>query len=356
MLAAVFVAFGVSALPSDLTSTAGSTTLRDPSGAIDGIGAPVFALRDSGLAVRFGNAAGTRDGLIRIGFYDALDPLLARATEPVSLPADPRLLWLLASPDERQSLRDATAELAHALPQTALEMLHSPEFTGLYRDRLEQRLRNDLDAAWQATHNNGAWQDLLRGYEPILRDAASRELRPIMESRFQSVPMRMLRANALQLIDPFHDPHWNMAPVEDALQAALQEVQERGLAERTVARLLASPRTADFIQSFTDAMAGEVLHDGSLRDLVSQLVSDERLRPYLNNLIERAMGLARVAPRLLVSLHGSTDLNPVASIIIRTLVSGRSDRVVVFMSPAQRDEMMARDPAAVRPLTRIAPS
>jgi hypothetical protein len=235
-------------------------------------------------------------------------------------------------------------------------MLHSPEFTSLYRDRLEQRLRTDLDTAWQATRDSGAWQDLLRGYEPILRDAASRELRPIIESRFHSVPMRMLRANALQLIDPFHDTRWNMTPVEDALQAALQEVQERGLPERTVARLLAAPPTADFIQSFTDAMAGEVLRDGALRDLVSQLVSDERLRPYLDNLIERAMDLARVAPRLLVSLHGSTDLNPVASIIIRTLVSGRSDRVVVFMSPAQRDEMMARDPAAVRPLSRIVPS
>ncbi len=351
-LTAILVALGLSALPNDLTATAGSITVRDPSGVTAGIGAPVFVLRDSGLAIRFGNAVATRDGAIRIGFYDPLDPLLADATEPVSLPADPRLLWLLASPDERQSLREATTDLVRALPQTALAMLHSPEFNNLYRGRLEQRLRSDLDAAWQITRSSDAWQDLLRGYEPILRDAASRELRPIIESHFHDVPLRMLRANAWQLIDPFHDTVWNMAPVEDALQGALQEVRERSLPERLVARLLAASPTADFLQAFSDAMASQVLHDTALRDLASEMVADERLRPYVNNLIERAMGLARVAPRLLVSLHGSTDLNSVASIIIRTLVAGRNDRVVVFMSPAQRDEIMALDPDAVRPLLR----
>jgi hypothetical protein len=81
-------------------------------------------------------------------------------------------------------------------------------------------------------------------------------------------------------------------------------------------------------------------------------VFDDRFRPYLNVASAKAMDLARIAPRLLVSLHGSTDLNPVASFVIRTLVSARSDRAVVFMSPAQRDELEALDPASVHPLVR----
>ena len=70
-LVAVFVAFGLSALPSDLTAAAGAIALRDPSDTLAGIGAPVFVLRESGVAVRFGNAVATQDGAIRIGFYDA---------------------------------------------------------------------------------------------------------------------------------------------------------------------------------------------------------------------------------------------------------------------------------------------
>jgi hypothetical protein len=285
-----------------------------------------------------------------VGLYDSLDPLLAHATEPVSLPADPRLLWLLAAPEERLSVREALVDLARALPQTALHIIQSPEFISLYRDRLVQRLRTDLERAWRTTLASSAWQDLMRGYEPILRDALSRELRPIVENRFRGVPMQMLRANALQLVDVFTDRSWNMGPVEEALQAALQEARDRNVPERTAARLLEAPPTGDFIRAFLETMTSELGGDMALRELIAEMVFDERFRPYLNNIMAQAMGLARVAPRLLISLHGSTDLNPVASLVIRTLVSGRNDRVVVFLSPAQRDGLMALDPGAVRPL------
>lgn len=356
IVTAMFVALGLSALPRDVTASAGSMMFVDPANNSAAIGAPVFVLRDSGLAVRFGNAVATSDGTIRVGLYDPFDPLLVQATEPVSLPADPRLLWLLASPQERRSLREALVDLARAVPETAIDMLQSPEFTGYYRDRLVQFIRVDLEKAWQTMRVSAAWRDLLRGYEPILRDTASRELRPIIENRFRGVPMRMLRANALPLIDPFTDRPWNMAPVEDALQAALQEVRERGVPERMVTRLLEAPPTSDFIRAFLEAAAGQLARDTALRELITEMVFDERFRPYLNGLIVKGMEVGRVAPRLLISLHGSTDLNPAASLVIRTLVSGRTDRVVVFMSPAQRDEMMQLDPEAVHPLFHAAAS
>jgi hypothetical protein len=115
---------------------------------------------------------------------------------------------------------------------------------------------------------------------------------------------------------------------------------------------LQAPPTAAFLRVFLDAMAGALAHDTALKDLVGEMVFDDRFRPYLNIASAKAMDLARIAPRLLVSLHGSTDLNPVASFVIRTLVSARSDRAVVFMSPAQRDELEALDPASVHPLVR----
>jgi hypothetical protein len=348
----VFGVLGWSALPRDVTATSAALVVRDPAANGAGIGPAVFVLRDNGTAVRFGNAALVAGGAIRVGFYDPLDPLLGHATEAVSLPGDPRLLWLLASPAERQALRDGTADLALALSQSSFAVLRSPEFVNDYRDRLVQLLRADLETAWQTTRKSGAWQDLMRGYEPILRDTASRDLRPVIESHFRGVPMRMLRANALQMIDPFHAAEWNLLPVEDALQAAIQEIREREVPERTASRLLQAPPTAAFLRVFLDAMAGALAHDTALKDLVGEMVFDDRFRPYLNIASAKAMDLARIAPRLLVSLHGSTDLNPVASFVIRTLVSARSDRAVVFMSPAQRDELEALDPASVHPLVR----
>jgi hypothetical protein len=349
-LVILFASLGWSALPRNLAAMSSSLAVRDAEPTSAGIGPPVFVLRDNGTAVRFGNAVMTAAGVIRIGFYDSLDPLLAHATEPVSL-----LLWLLASQPERQALREATADLAQASSQSVFAVLRSPEFMTEYRDRFVQFLRADLESAWRNTRKSGAWQDLLRGYEPILRDTASRDLRPIIESHFRGVPMRLLRANALQIIDPFHDADWNMAPVEDALQAAIQEIRDREIPERAAGRLLQAPPTIAFLRAFVDAMVRELAQDTALRELVGEMIFDNRFRPYLNDTTERAMDLARIAPRLLVSLHGSTDLNPVASFVIRTLVSGHQDRVVVFMSPAQRDELMTLDPASVRPLVRVEP-
>jgi hypothetical protein len=350
----LFAAMGWSTLPRDVTASSTAVVVRDPDTPGTPVGAPVFLLRDSGTAVRFGNATATPDGGIRVGFFDPLDPLLASATEAVSLPGDPRLLWLLASPTERQSLREATTDFAASLSHSFFAVLSSPEFRGEYRDQFLQRLRADLETAWQNTRNSGAWQELLRGYEPILRDTASRDLRPIIEGHFRGVPMRMLRLNAWQIIDPFHDAEWNMTPIENALQSGIQEIRDRELPEKTAVRLLEAPPTTAFIRTFADAMSGELAHDTGLRDVASRMLLDERFRPYLNPAIASFMDLSRIAPRLLVNLHGSTDLNPVASFVIRTLVLGRSDRVVVFMNPAQRDEMVALDPAAVHPLRRAA--
>lgn len=351
----LFAVLGWTALPHDVTRDLAAFDVRDVAADGSGISAPVFVLRANGTAVRFGNAVLTPRGIIRVGVYDPLDPLLAGATEAVSLPADARLFWFLASPGERQDLRDKTTDLALALTRSVLDILRSPEFVADYRDQFLHLFRGDLENGWRRTRDNGAWQALLRGYEPILRDTASRDLRPIVESHFHGVPMRMLRANALTMIDPFHDAEWNVQPVEEALQAAVQEIRDRAIPEQTAARLLQAPPTLAFTRALLDAVATELANDDALRHLVVRMVFDKRLRPYLDDSIERATDLFRIAPHMLVSLHGSTDLNPLASLVIRTMVSGRPDRVVVFMSPVQRDELVALDPAAVHPLERVGP-
>jgi len=354
-LAAAFGALGWSALPAKVTQTATALSFRDAAANGSGIAAPVFVLRDSGVAVRFGNAELAPDGVIRVGFYDPLDPLLFHATEAISLPGDIRLLWLLASPEERQTLRERGAGLALALSHSVLAIMRSPEFVADYRDRYLALLRGDLQRAWQRTQQDGAWQELLRGYEPIVRDIASRDLRPIVEGHFRGVPMRMLRANALEIINPFGGGDWNTQPVEDALQQAIQEIRDRMLPEQSASRLLDAPPTSAFLRRFLDALGVELAQDSALKDLVGAMLFDERLRPYLNEAIDQAIELGRVAPRLLVSLHGSTDLNPVAASVIRTVVLGRPDRVVVFVSPRQRDELVALDAASVHRLERLGP-
>jgi hypothetical protein len=352
VLLCIGVALGLSALPSDLAGADSALRLVDAQRGGAGIAPAVFVLRDDGVAVRFGNADITPAGIIRVGLYDPLEPLLGRATEAVSLPADARLLWLLASPPERQGLRDRTAALAVALTGGLRDMLASPEFAESYRDRFMTVFKSATRDAWQATQDNGAWRALMRGSEPILRETLVRDVRPLMERHFRSVPMALLRANAMAIVDPFTDRTWNMQPVEDALKAGLAELRDRDVAERTISRLFDSPATAEFLRGFQDTLARKLAHSVELQNLIAEMLFDERLRPYVAEAVGRAYELGRAAPRLLISLRGSTDLNLVASTVIRTTIGGRPDRVVLFMSPAQRDEIMTLDRTAAHVLSR----
>ena len=98
------------------------------------------------------------------------------------------------------------------------------------------------------------------------------------------------------------------------------------------------------------------MHDPALQGLLAEMAFDERFQPYVAEALSRANDLGRAGPRLLVSLHGSKELNLVASTVVRTTVSGRPDRVVVFMNPTQRDEIVALDNSALHVLDRMDPA
>ena len=353
---ALLVAIGWSALPGGPGDNAGLVRLADPKSGPASLSTAVFALHEDGSAVRFGNAQLAPDGVIRVGLYNPVDRLVGIATEPVSLPADPRLLWLLASPAERQGLSEQSSALVVALSTAIGDILRSPEFNAVYRDRFVAVLQACMQESWEVERVTGAWQALLRSYEPIIRDVVARDIRPVVERHFRAVPLQMLRANALPLLDPFTDRPWDMQPVEDALRDALINIRDRHVPERAVMELMDSPATVDFLKVFQTVLVGRLARSKALSGLVGEMVFDQKLRPYLAEVTERANDLARSAPRLLVSLHGSADMNLVAATVIRTLVSGRPDRVVVFMSPAQRDGIIELDRSAVHLLDRLAPN
>ena len=353
---ALLVSVGWSSLPGGLADSSASVRLADPRSGSSSLTTAVFALREDGTAVRFGNADRAPDGTIRIGLYNPLDRLIGIATEPVSLPADPRLLWLLASPAERQGLSEQSSALVVAVSSAIGDILRSPEFNAAYRDRFVAVLQSCMQEAWQVDQVTAAWQTLLRSYEPILRDVIARDIRPIVERHFRAVPMRMLRANALPLLDPFTERSWDMQPVEDALREAIINIRDRGVPERAMMELMDSPATVDFLKVFQTVLVGRLARSKALSGLVGEMAFDPRLRPYLTEVTGRANELARSAPRLLVSLHGSTDMNLVAATVIRAMFGGRPDRVVVFMSPAQRDEITELDRAAVHVLARLSPN
>ena len=353
VLLVLFGGLGWTSLPADLAAARTALRLEDkqPTGA--GVVTPVFVLREDGAAARFGDAAMETSGIVRVGLYDPLDPLLAQASTAVSLPGDGRLLWLLASPEDRQTLRDKATALVLAVSASAVDIVRSPPFTADYRDQFLQILGNAVHAAWQTSRDSGAWEDLLRSYQPILRAAVSRDVRPIVERHLQGIVLRMLTVNTLTMINPFRDRAWNTEPIEQAVQDAIEEIRSRDIPEQTAKRLLDAPQTIEFLRVFVGVASDRLAHDRALQDLIAQMVYDPRFRPFMQPAVDAMLDIGWAAPRLLTSPRGSTDLNLVAAASVRTMLAGRPDRVVVFMSPRRRDELMTLDAGVVHTLLRL---
>ncbi len=346
-LLVVFTLLGWSVLPVRAT---GALRLTDPMGTANHIGTPVFALRPNGVAVLFGEATHAGDGGIEVALYDRTDPVLLNATQAISLPGDLRLLWLLASEDERRQLRAMASAMIVGASDTAVSILQSPEFVADYRPSLLNAIQSAMLAAWYDARAQDAWATLVQACEPSLREMVVHEIRPIVASRFEGVPVRMLHDNLGKLIPVFGGGAWDLDAAEQAMQASIAEARARGIPERALQHLAALPEVRAFLQIFLTTAGERLMRDPVLPALLARLSTDARFRPALAHIIDPGAMLARTAPRLMVSLHGSTDLNLVASFVIHTMAAGRTDRVIVLMSDAQYREIDAIDPGVARPL------
>jgi hypothetical protein len=120
--------------------------------------------------------------------------------------------------------------------------------------------------------------------------------------------------------------------------------------EHALERLFTLWEARHFLQVFLETTGEGLTRNPALLDLVARMSTDIRFRPALTHVADPVAILARTAPRLMVSLHDSTDLNLVASSVIHTMAAGRTDRVVVLMSDAQYREIDAIDPGVARQL------
>ena len=352
----LFVALGWSALPSAIALQAGAIRLQDELAGSAPIAAPVFVLNEDGSALRFGVAAMASPGIIRVGLYDTFEPRFRDAKIALSLPGDGRLLWLLASPNERRELREQADALALGVSFAVTEILRSDAFGADYRDPLWALLRADAQSAWDSLRDSPAWRDLAHRYQTVLRQTAARDLQPIMERRLQGIVPRMLRANALRLVDPFHDRTWDLEPIEDDLKDVLREVRDRGLIEQTGLQLLETPQTLAFLKQFIDVVGTTLARDSALIELVGRMTEDLRFRPYTEAATTPLLNLGRTGARLLVSPRADSKLNLVAATAIHTAIAARFERVVVFVNPRQRDQLRALDPSSVHVLRSLDPA
>jgi hypothetical protein len=315
---------------------------------------PVFVMRPDRSTLRVGTGIPQADGRIDALPFDPSDPRLIQASEALLFDADLRVLWLLASDEERTRIRLGMDALGRGLREAVDAVIKSPEFALDYRGELKDVAQQAVQAAWREPGTRNAYDELSRGAEPILRDAVKRDLMPIVLNRAEPLVWDMLGANAGALIDIFRTRQWDLRPVDQMMDAILRDARDHGIVEKTARRIIESRQAKSFMQVFASTVMDALARDERIRSLMVRLVTDQRIAGYLSPLTQPAAELARFAPGVLLGVHPSNDLNAIAAFTFRGFITGKSGRLVILMTPEQRDEMLRLDSRAPRLLLRNA--
>lgn len=355
LLLGLFTAAGLSALPLRGAPPNLSFTPVEPDGLSALFGSlPVLTLRADRTTIRSGYAQRDADGRIRVTLYDPYEPLLAEASEGVLFSADLRALWMLATDEERTRLRGGFTALAQSLRQSADAILHSPEFNADYRPVLQEAARNAIEAAWKSPVTRAAYDEMMRGAEPVLRDTATREIRPILLRRVDGLIWDIVQANIGTVLDVFNSRPWNTGPLEQALEAALRDIRDQGVMERMIGTIFETRQTKAFLQAFAGSTMDMLAADRRVEETLVRLVTDPRMAAYLTPMAQPANALSLMTPRILFGVRDGSDLNAMAAYTFNGLIAGRPGPVMILMSPQQRDEMLRLDNRAPKLLVRNA--
>ncbi|WP_448191840.1 hypothetical protein [Azospirillum sp. sgz301742] len=348
-LAILFLAAGWATLPTRNAPPTWTYRLQDPVADPKGEAVPVFIMRADRSTLRAGVAHPQADGRIDVTLFDPGDPSLIQGSEALMFNADLRVLWLLASNEERAQLWRGLDAVGRGLRDAVDAVMRSPEFED-YRIALKDIGRETIEAAWRAPGTKTAYDELVRSADPVLREAVGRDLKGIVLKRAEPMLWEMFSANMGTLLNVFHTHQWDFAPVEGAMEAIQRDVRERGLVEKTAQRILESWQAKAFLQTFAGNVVDAMARDVRLKEVLGRLFTDARLGPYMAPLSQPAGELARLTPSVLFGVHPHSDLNAIAAYIFRSFLTGRPGQLIILMSAQHREQMLRLDRYSPRPL------
>ena len=344
-LGALFLSAGWSTLP---TRHAAATVSYELAAPLDGMASgsltlPVFLMQPDHSTLRCGTALLQRDGRVDITLFDPSDPRLIQGSEALLFNTEFRVLWLLATDEERTQLWRGFEEVGRGLRTAIDAILQSPEFTGEYHNELQEIGRMAIEEAWRAPSTRATYEDFMRSAEPMLQDTVGRDLKAIALKQAEPLVWNLIGANVGAVMDPFSSQSWDLSPVDQAIEAILREARERGLVQRAVQRLAESWQAKAFLKTFAGNVVDALAHQPRLREVAGRMVNDPRLGAYLKPVAGPAADLARLAPDLLFGVQAGADLNALAAHTFQGFLTGRGGPFIVLMGARQREEILRLD-------------
>ena len=291
----------------------------------------MFCLPETGPAIRCGIAQIRASGQIGFVPFGALPNI--NETMPVLATADIGLLWALADPDARAKVQASAAELASQVVASVHQVTQSPTWKDDYRNALRDLLDRTTQIAWRAQDTQQAFRALLRASEPVMRDSFATQVGPAMAPYVSDAFWRVVRTNSTQVLSLIGGGPLDLSSIGSSFTLALQDPRVQTALGQVGPRIMDLPQSELLTERFVANLADALQRDPATSGLLTRIALDPRLSAELGHVRNNVAEFMRQLGEVLWGLGGSSKMNALAGLSMKTQIEGASQPLVMLLGP-----------------------
>ena len=272
-------------------------------------------------------------------------------------PAGLRLLWSLMPESDREAIAAESWDLTRQITRPFAEVLDAPYFKEHYRDELSQTVLDAMRQTWMSHRIQASWLYLVGSLDPKYTERLANAFWPIAVEKTKTGLMDTVSdlGNALLGQRAPATPDSSASLTGRILQDLLYDPRSQALLFETVLQVSSDPKVVAFANLFATEILLALMANPHLPALVDKVATDPLLLArWQGNRFDFDF-LTQQLPRKLLRYRYPRDHNPLVAFLVRSILLGHDNYVVLLMTDEQAAAAAAQGIGSGFPLQAMTP-
>ncbi len=309
---------------------------------------PVFALGGAVQAEQVGQAKIHPDKGVTVSLYRDIEVGAIQSLPPLLLKVDLRLLWAIASEENRIQLRANIKGLGDRLMANLEAIAASPEFEVTYRPALQAILQDAAEQALDDPRVKEALEQVIDVLGDRFDDDFLSDYAGIIAKQSAAALIELSKLVPGLMTDLLTGKSIDWTVLKGEVARLLDSREGRALVTARLREVLTSEASATLAGAFGRAMLARMADDPRLASSLNAMAAEAAFEGYFRDLEVASLGALKESARVLAGVEGSGRLHPMAAAVLRGLLFEEGDWIVVFVTPERL--RLLRDGSGVYPL------
>lgn len=274
-------------------------------------------------------------------------------------PAGLRLLWSLMPNSDREAIATEGWDLTQQIARPFAEVLDSPYFKEHYRDELSRTVQDALRQTWMSPRIQVSWLDLVGALDPSYTERLVNDLWPIAVEKTKTGLMNTVSDLGSALLGQSAQTLPGAPPPGSLtgriFQDLLADQRSQALLFETFLRVSSDPKVVSFANLFATEILLALMANPHLPALVDKVATDPLLLARWQGSRFDFDFLTQKLPRKLLRYRHPRDHNPLVAFLVRGILLGHDNYVVLLMTDEQAAAAAAQGISTGLPLQATTP-